>query len=342
MINIQTGKFLSDGNAKYLSIRSDVDYIRVINYSNSVASVAGSALYSDFYWQRGMLAAGGLAHVRAMTTGVLTIAELVGNGFTLIDSNNTPPSAAYALTAISGATPPVVTSAAGAPYVSSGDIVRIYSTTGATQFGGIDFTATAINSTTFSLPYAPTIAAGTNGTFRVVQDTAFYPRNRTISSISQASQAVVKTTVTHGFTVGQRVRFIVPSLDATYFGMTELNGLEGNVVQVYSGSSASLLNTFTVDIDTSGFTAFAWPLTGVGAFTPAQVVPVGVNTPSAINPATPVANQMVAPTNPFLDATRNLGFLGIKLAGGATGPAGAANDVIYWEAGKAFNVNNEI
>jgi hypothetical protein len=41
--------------------------------------------------------------------------------------------------------------------------------------------------------------------------------------------------------------------------------------------------------------------------------------------------------NPFLDSEINQGFIGIQLAAGVNGPAGQANDVIYWKAGKFFN-----
>ena len=48
---IQQGKFTSDGAAKNLAIRSDVDWMVVYNYTNAAATGDDSV---KFYWQRGM------------------------------------------------------------------------------------------------------------------------------------------------------------------------------------------------------------------------------------------------------------------------------------------------
>ncbi len=123
----------------------------------------------------------------------------------------------------------------------------------------------------------------------------------------------------HGYTVGQEVRFSTDDLN----GMTEINGLSGTVTAVGSTS------TFTVNIDSSAFTTFTFPVTAnPGAYTPAQVVPFGEDTAQALSSS----------TNILGDATVNTGYIGVKLAYGAAAPAGVNNDVIYWVAGKSFNV----
>jgi hypothetical protein len=103
--------------------------------------------------------------------------------------------------------------------------------------------------------------------------------------------------------------------------MTEMNKLTGTITAVAT-------NTVTVDIESSAFTAFAFPATAAVPFTPAVMVPVGEAAEESY-------------VNLLDDATTNTGYIGIQLAAGTTSPAGALNDVIYWVAGKSFSVTNE-
>jgi hypothetical protein len=200
--------------------------------------------------------------------------------------------------------------------------VRLIDVTGAQQLGGIDFTVgnNTLTSTTFSLDYMAQIVAGTTGSWRKIPfQPQFYPRKRTITAITQATSAVITMSVTHGFTAGQAVRLKVPSA----YGMTEMDNLIGNITAVSTAN-----NTITVDIDSSSFTAFSFPLTAAVPFTFAEVIPVGET-----------ANGTYA--NNLDDATDNVSLIGMKLAAGADSPAGSSSDVIYWRAGKSFSVSNE-
>jgi len=134
-------------------------------------------------------------------------------------------------------------------------------------------------------------------------------------------------TVTHPYTVGQKVRFIIPTINATYFGMTQLNDVEATILAVGAADADSVTNTITVDVDVSSFGTFAFPITTSGAFTPAQVVPIGQN----------MAQSILSNVNVLADSAINQGFIGVQLGAGANGPAGQANDVIYWVAGKSYN-----
>jgi hypothetical protein len=128
--------------------------------------------------------------------------------------------------------------------------------------------------------------------------------------------------VTHGFTVGQEVRIIVP--DA--FGMTEIDGLQGTITAIDTTTTTG--NSITVDIDSTAFTTFAFPLAAAVPFSPAMVVPLGEAATS------PYENLLD-------DATINTGYIGMILAAGADSPAGVTSDVIYWVAGKSFSVDNQ-
>ena len=65
----------------------------------------------------------------------------------------------------------------------------------------------------------------------------------TITAISQAAQAVV-TVGSHTFVAGMTVGF------SSVVGMTEINGMRGTIVSITG-------TTITVDIDTTGFTAYS-------------------------------------------------------------------------------------
>ncbi len=320
------GRFTSDGTAKILNIRSDVDWMYVYNYT--VAAAAGADEGAQFYWQRGMAQGRGLEYRKTTATAALTIREIdAGAGFYLIDTSVNVPGPSLALTSISSAaTPNVVTANTGS--LSDGDIVRIFSTAGALQLGGLDFTIDSVTGGGFDLSYmSQIVAAAGPGTFRrIPYNPIFYPRNRVISNITQAVQAVVTLTVTHGFLPGQVIRFVMPRVTALAYGMTELDGVQATIVAV-----DTVNNTITVDIDTTGFTAFAFPLTADVPFTPAQVVPVGENTAEALQ----------LNVNILSDATFNTALIGMLLKAGADSPGGVAEDVIYWVAGKSFSVDNQ-
>ena len=169
------------------------------------------------------------------------------------------------------------------------------------------------------------------GTFRrIPYNPYFYPSTRYITDISQATEAIVTMSVTHNYTVGQEVRFIIPTVTASAFGMTELNGLQATIIDINETDTNGYTNTITIDIDTTGFSAFAFPLTTDPGFTPAQVVPIGENTAEALMQGTDILG----------DSTLNTGKFGLQLMAGTGSPAGSNGDVIYWVAGKSFSVDN--
>lgn len=325
---LQQGRFTSTGANVILSIRSDVDWMRVYNTTIAAANQT-TAIGVEYYWQRGFASGAKWSYFKSNAANAANLSQYItSNGFTLIDTSVQTPGALNAtITAISNAAIPVVTNS-GTNGLVAGDIVRIIDVTSAQQLGGVDFTVgyNTLSTTTFSLDYMAQIVAGTAGSWRrIPYNPIFYPRRRVITEITQAAQAVVTLSVTHGYAVGQAVRFQVPAA----FGMVELNGLLGTITSVDTTTTTG--NTITVDIDSSAFTAFAWPLSAGVPFTVAEVVPVGENTAEAIDSG----------VDPLLDATENIGRIGMQLVGGASCPAGANNDVIYWVAGKSFSVDNE-
>ncbi len=327
------GNFLATGQAVSLNIRQGVDWIKVYNETQLYA--AGAAQGVQFYWQSGMAIGQGVQYTKTAVTGALVPSQIAANaGFFPFDTSIQTPGPSLGLTGITGANPPVVQTANVAGLIAGSSIVRILSTVGAQQLGGLDFTVTAIGAGGFTIGYMAQIAAANPGagSFRVLPyDPYYYPTNRYITKVTQAAQAIVTLSVTHGYQVGQTVRFIVPTVTAAAYGMTQLDGLQGDIVAIGQADADGITNTITVDIDTTGFTPFAFPLTNAPGFTPAQVVPIGESTRTALE-----FNQ-----NILSDATFNNAVIGITLAAGANSPAGqiinGVRDKIYWVAGKSWS-----
>lgn len=318
---IQQGRFTSDGTAVELQIRSDVDWMEVYN-STQWATTKSTGRGVKFYWQRGLASGEAFEYTKADSDNALQGEFVSSGGFTLLDTSGSPLDTLNAtVTAISTASVPVVSNS-GTNGLSAGDVVRIINVTSAQQVGGFDFTVGngTLTSGTFSLDYMSQLSdAGTSGSWRKIKfQPQFYPRHRFISDITAADPAVVTMTVTHGYVVGQKVRLKVPSA----YGMVEADGLLGTITAVDTTN-----NTITLDIDSSAFTAFAFPATGDVPFSPAMVIPVGEAATSTY-------------ANLLDDATDNVSFLGMELGAGIDGPAGSSSDVIYWRAGKSFSVSN--
>lgn len=325
---LQQGRFTSTGSSVVIPVRSDIDWMRVYNVTQAAAGQT-TAVGVEYYWQRGFASGAKWTYFKSNAANAANLSQYItSNGFTLIDTSVQTPGALQAtVTAVSNAAIPVVSNS-GSNGLVAGDIVRMIDVTGAQQLGGIDFTVghNTLTSGTFSLDYMAQIVAGTTGSFRKINyNPIFYPRRRVITKVTQASQAVVTLSVTHGYEIGQKVRLRVPA----EFGMVELHEREATIVDI--DTTVTTGNTITLDIDSSGFTAFAWPLTSNVAFTPAEVIPLGEDTAEAI----------AAGVDLLSDATVNRALIGMQLAGGASNPAGANNDVIYWVAGKSFSVDNQ-
>lgn len=93
-----------------------------------------------------------------------------------------------------------------------------------------------------------------------------------IMDISRAQQAVVTTEENSPYSAGEIISFRV----SAPYGMTEINNLSGRVLNVDA-------NSFTVEIDTLGFSAFVYPPVGT-VVVPAITVPVG----SGVVPDSPI------------------------------------------------------
>lgn len=325
---IQQGRFTATGSDVFIPLRGGVSWMNVYNVSQ-MDGTATTAVGVQYYWQLGFPSPAMISYdISNAAAASNLIGYIEGNGFTLVDTSAAVAGTIHAtVTAVSSASIPVVSNS-GTNGLVAGNMVRLFNVVGAKQLGGIDFTVgyNTLTSGTFSLDYMSQIVAGTTGSWmQVAYDPIFYPRRRTITKITQATQAVVTLSVTHGYKVGQLVRMIIPS----QFGMTQMNGLQATIVAVNTTTTTG--NSITLNVDSTAFTAFAFPLTAVYPFSPAEVVPMGEDT----------AEANLLGVNALSDATINTAQIGMILEGGANLPGGAASEVLYWTAGTAFSVDNQ-
>lgn len=371
------GAIRTYSNPVIIKIPSGADWVKVRNYSaygaNGVTTAnfqgtGNASIGVEFYWQRGMAPGTGIVVYKGATSAVLDGDTLVSGGFTLYDP--TMPGVylgnPVATTATTNATQPVV-STGNTTGISVGTIVRL-SNTAQTDINGIDMVVSAVTAnTSFTLLFtnnalatAPGVIGGA-GFYRIVNNQLpfFYPYRRVITNISQATNAVVSTSSPHGYVAGQVIRFNIPAVS----GMIQLNPTSQNNYLYATVVTVIDAYDFTINIDTTGFTAFTFP-TAVPSqvpVTPPEVIPVGENTALALTstqPQTPIdifGNQIYATNTGILsDATVNTAYYGMILGSGGNGtalgtpivgPAGSgatsnagvitSPDTLYWVAGKS-------
>lgn len=369
---------VGQANPTIIQIPSNADWVKVSNFTqwgtagNSGAYFNGTAnAYPgfEFFWYRGMAAGQALVSYKANGAATVLADYIASGGFSLWNPAGLDPQAvplvgaAIATSASTNVTRPVVSTANTAGLVAGTSIVRL-SNTAQTDVNGIDFVVGAVSAgasftlLTASNPLANAPGAiGGAGFYRVVNyDPLFYPRRRYVVNVTQAVNAQVSTSVAHNLTVGQEVSFNIPAVS----GMVQLNPSAANNYQRAIVVSVVDSFNFTININTTGFTAFSWPTIAQQPSAFPQVVPMGEDSATSLSsnaaqlPLDIFGNPIVnANSGVLADSTVNTGFLGMLLGAGGNGnelttpilgPAGsvawssgnvATGDVMYWLAGKS-------
>lgn len=300
--------YLSTGAVQTFSIPSGASKVELYNLSNIAAA-------SGIQYSEGV--EGSPVGAAFIFTGVAPVVEtaVLTGGFSFVDTSIQTPGAAVAVTGVTAANPAVVSTANTAGLVSGSSVVRMINVSGMQQISSLDFTVgTVVASTSFQLAFMNTtgFGAGAAGFYRILpNDPAYYPRRRSITAMSQAANMIVTLSVTHGYTVGQKVRLVVPS----QFGMIQADGLLGSIVAIGQADASGYTNTITLDIDSSGFTAFAFPTSLVAA--------AGVSFPEVTPVGEAATNSILQPWGNLLDdATRNLAIKGVTIGTGVGGTVG--------------------
>lgn len=334
---IVRGNFTQPATAvnKTIVFRPGVNWIDVFNYSSRIS----------FYFQTGMATG-----IRIDQNGDKNYTA--ADSFEVIDYTNpanfigTP----VATTATTDASQPTVTTGAT---IAQGDIVRVVNNKlalpvpGVAVFGlyGVDCfvgsvgPVTLLNAQNAFSSATPSGVNGTDGFISKINITSrFYPANRVVTRMTQAAGVItVGTSIPHGLTVGQQVRFKLPA------------ACGADYVALLSSSASNNYATFTVasviaNSTGANFGSVAFTLTADGSSlaaamsypSSAQVV-AGSQLPEMIPFGQDTAYSVSQNANILADATVNQGFIGIKLKAGANEPAGAAAAQIFWKVGACFN-----
>ena len=288
--------------------------------------------------------------LEALTPSALTssVGRVTSNGISAFTSQITPssssqnslslgPKIAGTNTAIATATFTITSTATLYP----GALILMTANSVNKQLGGMLFTVNTVASgTTFTIANAGWLntANFTNGaeTFFVQLVSVpplYYPKSSVITAISATNPAVVTTSINLGLTVGQQVRLRVPS----QFGMTQANNVTA-IVSAVSGNQVTLGGTtgaFTLNngLNSSAFTAFAWPAATSVPFSYAQLIPMGSG-PT-------LDGSGLYNFDSLSDATSNTGYQGFVVGSNILATPSAtvfgvtAGDVFAWTAWRA-------
>lgn len=313
--------------AQSIPLPSSADYFVTTNYTQMGLAPSTPVVVKGEWFKNITPINDGLRYKKGVSLNSLFVDKFstatASNGFTYVAAPPQP-EAAVTGTAITNANPAVVTMT---NTYSEGDTVVLYGTTGMLQIAGQAFTISTVSGSGFTLlglDASGFAAPATAVTARRISKFApVEPRFLYITSISKALQAVVTVSMAHQYVPGQLVHFMIPQS----MGMQEMTNLTGKIVAVGT-------YTITVDINSSNFSTFAYPLSTqsptAGLF--ATVAPAGQRVQT--DPVTGVQTGYNFQYAPF----HNGQFTPyMYLPAGAQSPGGAAADVIVWQAFKMEN-----
>lgn len=279
-------------------------------------STANPGVVKRAYWNQGMTIGSALTVQNTAGAATDTSVFLTSGGISPLQINQTLLGAPLTGSGISQANPAVVTVTGHG--LSTGQYVLLQGTTGMLQVSGFVFQVTVTGANTFTIPLNTSgfAAAATAVTVRqVLYPDLFTPDVMFVTSITQATQAVVTTSRPHNFVVGEIVRLNVPAL----FGMTQINGQELLVTAITA-------STVTLNVNSTAFTAFAFPASAsvAGSYTQPSIFPDSIT-------GTNLWPQAIAA------AYVNTEFQGFTLGASVAGPSGAL--VVYKAYKDLLNVS---
>ena len=216
--------------------------------------------------------------VAPLNNGSMTI-----NGITIIDAARQVNGPTIAIASFGPGTTTVWTTSTPHGFVV-GDNVRVGNLVSAPQFGGLTMTVTAVGSTTTftTLLNSSNAVTSVGSVFRVGNAymsyrSFYYPENRVIADITLANPMVVTLLVQQNYQVGDVVRFQIPTA-LTGGSQSQLNSTNNglpNEFTVIAVNNAVGTQTVTLNVDSSAFTAFAWPAATSYPFGLPEMIPQG-------------------------------------------------------------------
>ncbi len=342
--------------AQQIPMTAKPDWVIVKDTTNwGAQSTAANPIQSE--WFSSMAAGSYLALGQPSATGASVTtysSQGTSGGFTFIDQTNPPTFAKVAVTAVNGTT--FVVSTGTTTGINVGDWVRLINITGALEISGPNlYQVTAVSAgVSITLGYAAsaasaglTVASGTTGFYQKVYPSQFLPNTLPVAYITQATQAVVYFFRQNPYVPGQLVDFQIP----TPYGMTQLSNLTGKsgsgpfssnpagAARVLSVTNSATVSSITIDVDTTGFTAFQFPTSAAfaGGSSPAVCMPAG----SGVVPLNGSATIPASPPGTALaDAFDNRSQYIMNIGTSAVGVANANMVVMAFKADFVNGITN--
>lgn len=323
--------------AQNIPMTAKPDWVYVKDLTNwGAQTTAANPIYSEWFSSMAQGTYLALGQPSSTGTGVVTYASQgTSGGFTFIDQTNPPTFTRVAMTAINGTT--FVVSTASTAGLSVGDFVRLINVTGAQQISGpnlYQITALVAN-TSITLGYAASavsaglvVGNGTTGFYQKVYPKQFLPNTLPVAYITQATQAVVYFFRQNPYTPGELVDFQIP----TAYGMIQLSNLTGKsgsgpfssnpagAARVLSVTNSATVSSITINVDTTGFTAFQFPTSAAfaGGNSPAVCMPAGSGVVplngSATIPASPPGTNLADAFDNKSQYVMNIGLSAVGVA----------------------------
>lgn len=327
---VTQGSFVSTGNNTIINLPSSADYFKTWNYTQ-LATTANPGVCVMGEWFNNVTAYNdGIRWTKTNSSNALNATlfstSTASNGF-IYQSSYPAPEAAVTGTAISQASSAVVTMNNS---YNNGDRVVLYGTTGMLQISGMVFTVSSVSSSQFTLLGLNSSAFAAPATAvtarRIAPANRVEPRFYYVTGITQANNAVVTVSEAHNFQVGQKIEFTIPAS----FGMVQLNNFnQGQSLPAVITAVSTY--TFTINVNTSNYSAFAFPASSGSPTTQlfATVAPAGQSTQNLGTPPVQTGYNFVQV--PF---HTGLFIPYMQIAGGAQSPGGQSGDTIVWQACK--------
>jgi hypothetical protein len=336
---VSQGTFIQPATAvnQIIPLPSGADYFKTYNYTKAIANTPTGAFMGEWFGGGITAVNDGIRWGKNGSTAVivdnfLNASSNPSAGFTYVTANPAP-QAALTGTTITKATAAV---ASVTNTYSNGDQVIIYNAVGMEQISGMIFTISSVTGSQFTLLGLNSSAFATSATAftvrRLTQNpsgivTPVAPSAYQVTAITNAVGAQVTTSQINNLVVGQKIEFTIPGS----FGMIQLNNFyQSSSKPVIVASIVDAYN-FTINIDTTNYTAFAMPASTGSPTTQlfATIAPAGQAT--TFNPITQVTTGYDFTKVPFRSGV----FVPYMLVpNGEYSPGGQANEVIVWQAYK--------
>ncbi len=330
---IAEGQFTSTGVGEFINLPFLPNTFEMWNSTAFDSQTDDDIIYA----QSRNGAADGAADVQFFTANpAIGAQDITTGGLTFIEAGTFQFGPTLTVTGITQAAAAVVTTSTD-HNLETGDSVLVSGTTDMLQIAGEVYTITNITDTTFSIPIDTTgtgfTGPATAGFVKQLRFPDLYiPFRSVITDIALGATTTVTLGVNHAFVVGQEVLFQIPTVSTTAWGTVELDTETfntANVVPQQAFVSAITANTITVNVNSSGFGAFAYPTSAQAALgmTFPGVFAIGDQNFGLIGP--PPFTPPITIPGAFAANTRQGVLVG---TGNGTLVMHATNDVVRWRA----------